>query len=201
MQLRPTRTGKFHFRATLCLMTALMLLSMSGVLTVGGETLSPEMRLNNYRKRVGRAFIKEKAAQAGAVTLPSGLVFQRLARGSGKRAAAVDDECEVHYTGKLRDGTVFDSSRERGKSISFRPSGVIKGWAEALQLMCEGDRWRLFIPHELGYGEAGAGKSIPPFSPLEFDVELIRIKGGGTGRTAEEVDKILREVEGDRGDM
>ncbi|RNF04863.1 macrophage infectivity potentiator, precursor [Trypanosoma rangeli] len=201
MQLRPTKTGKFYSRATLCLMAALMLLSMSVVLTVSGETLSSEVRLNNYRKRVGRAFIKEKAAQAGAVTLPSGLVFRRIARGSGKRAAAADDECEVHYTGKLRDGTVFDSSRERGRPISFRPSGVIKGWAEALQLMREGDRWLLFIPHELGYGEAGAGTSIPPFSPLEFDVELLRIKGGGTGRTAEEVDKILREVEGDRGDM
>ncbi|RNF21787.1 macrophage infectivity potentiator, precursor [Trypanosoma conorhini] len=182
-------------------MAALMLLSLSSAPTVSGETLSPEDRINNYRKRVGRAFIKEKSAQPDAVTLPSGLVFQRIARGSGKRAAAVDDECEVHYTGKLRDGSVFDSSRERGEPVSFRPRGVIKGWTEALQLMREGDRWRIFIPHELGYGAAGAGPKIPPFSPLEFDVELIRIKGGGTGRTAEEVDKILREAEEERGDM
>ncbi|KAF8292665.1 putative peptidyl-prolyl cis-trans isomerase [Trypanosoma cruzi] len=191
----------YFSKIAFCLLGVLFLSCITSVQTVSGDAASHEERMNNYRKRVGRLFMEQKAAQPDAVKLPSGLVFQRIARGSGKRAPAIDDKCEVHYTGRLRDGTVFDSSRERGKPTTFRPNEVIKGWTEALQLMREGDRWRLFIPYDLAYGVTGGGGMIPPYSPLEFDVELISIKDGGKGRTAEEVDEILRKAEEDREDM
>ncbi|ORC92440.1 macrophage infectivity potentiator [Trypanosoma theileri] len=160
-----------------------------------------EERIDNYRRRVGRAFMQEQSRKANTITLPSGLVVERLTVGTGTRAPAINDNCEVHYTGTLRDGSVFDSSRDRGTPSNFRPSDVIKGWTEALMLMREGDRWRIYVPHELGYGARGAGRKIPPYTPLVFDMELLKIEGGGTGRTVAEIDAVLQAATEDKGDM
>ncbi|KAG8343349.1 putative FKBP-type peptidylprolyl cis-trans isomerase [Trypanosoma vivax] len=179
-------------------MNALILCAVGAV---DPNTLTPEQRVENYRKRVARKFIGEMAKEPGAITLSSGLVVQVLARGTGTQAAGPNDSCEVHYTGTLRDGSVFDSSRDRGQPATFTPQQVIKAWTEALQLMRVGDRWKIYVPPELGYGAHGAGPKIPPHSALVFDMELLSIKGGATGRTAQEVDEVLKEASGNKADL
>lgn len=125
-------------------------------------------------KASGEAFLAENAKKAGVVTLPSGLQYEVLAEGSGKKPSATD-RVQCHYEGTLIDGTVFDSSIKRGEPAVFGVNQVIKGWVEALQLMQEGAKWRLYIPYDMAYGEHGAGEMIPPFSALVFDVELIKV--------------------------
>src|SRR5690606_17937012 len=111
----------------------------------------------------------------GVKTTPSGLQYQVVTAGTGKSPGA-NDNVTVHYTGKLTDGTVFDSSVDRGEPATFGVSQVIPGWTEALQLMKEGDKWTIFIPQNLAYGEQGAGGGqIPPFATLIFEVELIKV--------------------------
>lgn len=122
----------------------------------------------------GRAFLAENAETEGVVTLPSGLQYKVLQPGSGKSPTA-RDKVKVHYTGTLIDGSVFDSSIERGQPIEFRVDGVISGWTEALQLMKAGSKWMLYIPPDLGYGEAGAGGVIGPNETLIFEVELLEV--------------------------
>ena len=107
-------------------------------------------------------------------TLESGLQYEVIKSGDGAKPT-LNDQVTTHYHGTLIDGTVFDSSVERGQPASFPVSGVIKGWTEALQLMSVGSKWRLFVPHGLGYGERGAGPQIGPYSTLIFEVELISI--------------------------
>ena len=109
------------------------------------------------------------------ITLPSGLQYQVLQEGNGKSPKATD-KVVCHYEGMLVDGTMFDSSIQRGEPATFPLNGVIAGWTEGLQLMKEGAKYRFFIPYHLGYGERGAGASIPPFASLIFDVELIEVK-------------------------
>ncbi len=123
----------------------------------------------------GRKFLKANKSSEGVVELPSGLQYKVIQAGSGK-SPGPDDTVEVNYRGTLIDGTEFDSSYKRGKSISFKVTGVIKGWTEALQLMKEGAKWQLFIPSELAYGERGSGRTIGPNSTLVFEVELIKVK-------------------------
>lgn len=123
----------------------------------------------------GRKFLKANKSKEGVVELPSGLQYKIIQAGSGKSPGA-DDTVEVNYRGTLIDGTEFDSSYKRGKSISFKVTGVIKGWTEALQLMKEGAKWQLYIPSELAYGKRGSGRTIGPNSTLVFDVELIKVK-------------------------
>lgn len=123
---------------------------------------------------LGKAFLAENGKKEGVVTLASGLQYQVLTEGTGKTPTAAD-EVECHYHGMLIDGTVFDSSVERGEPATFGVMQVIGGWVEALQLMKEGSKWRLFIPAHLAYGEQGAGNSIAPNSTLIFDVELLKI--------------------------
>jgi len=125
-------------------------------------------------KREGTAFLEKNKAIEGVTTTASGLQYKVLTKGSGKSPGA-SDNVTVHYTGKLIDGTVFDSSVERGQPATFGVSGVIRGWTEALQLMHEGDKWILFIPQDLAYGERGAGAQIPPYAALIFEVELIKV--------------------------
>ena len=125
-------------------------------------------------KEKGEAWLANKAMEEGVVALPSGLLYQVLNEGSGKKPTA-EDTVECHYEGRLIDGTVFDSSYKRGESATFPLNGVIAGWTEGVQLMSEGANYRFFIPYNLGYGERGAGQSIPPFSALVFDVELIDV--------------------------
>ena len=122
----------------------------------------------------GKAFLAENAARPEVTKLPSGLQYEVLQEGTGAIPKATD-RVTVHYTGKLLDGTVFDSSVERGEPATFGVTQVIQGWVEALQLMKEGAKWRLFIPYDLAYGERGAGSSIGPYETLVFDVELLKI--------------------------
>lgn len=125
-------------------------------------------------KEKGEAWLANKAMEEGVVSLPSGLLYQVLNEGSGKKPTA-EDTVECHYEGRLIDGTVFDSSYKRGESATFPLNGVIAGWTEGVQLMSEGAKYRFFIPYQLAYGERGAGQAIPPFAALVFDVELIKV--------------------------
>lgn len=125
-------------------------------------------------KEKGEAWLANKAMEEGVVALPSGLLYQVLNEGSGKKPTAADT-VECHYEGRLIDGTVFDSSYKRGESATFPLNGVITGWTEGVQLMSEGAKYRFFIPYQLAYGERGAGQAIPPFAALVFDVELIKV--------------------------
>lgn len=125
-------------------------------------------------KDKGEAWLADKALEEGVVSLPSGLMYQVLNEGSGKKPTA-EDTVECHYEGRLIDGTVFDSSYKRGESATFPLNGVIAGWTEGVQLMSEGAKYRFFIPYQLAYGERGAGAAIPPFAALVFDVELIKV--------------------------
>ena len=122
----------------------------------------------------GQNFLNENAKKEGVITLPSGLQYQVLSEGTGKKPKATD-QVKCHYEGMLVDGTLFDSSIQRGEPATFGLNQVIAGWTEGLQLMKEGAKYRFFIPNHLGYGEHGAGSSIPPFATLIFDVELIEV--------------------------
>jgi FKBP-type peptidyl-prolyl cis-trans isomerase FklB len=121
------------------------------------------------------SFMAANARQPGVETLPSGLQYKVLEHGSGDSPGA-EDTVTVHYRGSLTDGSEFDSSYRRGQPATFAVNRVIAGWTEALQLMREGDKWQLFIPPGLAYGERGAGSRIPPNSALVFEVELIDVK-------------------------
>jgi len=125
-------------------------------------------------REAGEKYLAENAKKEGVVTLPSGLQYKVLTEGSGKKPKATD-KVKCHYEGMLIDGTLFDSSIQRGEPATFPLNGVIAGWTEGLQLMSEGSKYRLFIPYNLGYGERGAGASIPPYAALVFDVELIEV--------------------------
>ncbi|MFY0253949.1 FKBP-type peptidyl-prolyl cis-trans isomerase [Chitinophaga sp. 30R24] len=145
-----------------------------------------DMSISNYLQQLkaeksaknredGLKFLAENKTKPGVVALPDGLQYQILKAGDGPKPT-INDKVKTHYHGTLIDGTVFDSSVERGQPISFPVSGVIKGWTEALQLMPVGSKWRLFIPSELAYGDRGAGPKIGPGSTLIFDVELLAIE-------------------------
>ena len=134
--------------------------------------LEEKMNAENIEK--GKAFLAENAKKEGIITLPSGLQYEVITEGNGKKPSATD-RVKCHYEGTLIDGTLFDSSIKRGQPAVFGVNQVIKGWVEALQLMSEGSKWRLFIPSELGYGAQQAGEMIPPHSTLIFEVELIEV--------------------------
>ena len=125
----------------------------------------------------GEDFLAANGKKDGVKTTASGLQYKVIKSGSGATPKP-SDEVKVHYHGTLIDGTVFDSSVERGEPISFPVTGVIPGWVEALQLMKVGDKWQIYIPSKLAYGERGSGPKIGPNSALIFDVELLGIEGG-----------------------
>ncbi|HFQ5014147.1 TPA: FKBP-type peptidyl-prolyl cis-trans isomerase [Vibrio vulnificus] len=127
----------------------------------------------NFEK--GQAFLLENGKKESVITTESGLQYQILEKGHGDKHPSANSKVKVHYHGMLTDGTVFDSSVERGSPISFNLNQVIKGWQEGLQYMVEGEKVRLFIPSTLGYGKGGSGP-IPPASVLIFDVELLEIQ-------------------------
>ncbi len=135
-------------------------------------TTSREAEVN---QAAGEIFFEENATRDGVVTLPSGLQYRIIAEGAGPSPLATDNVV-VHYTGKLLDGTVFDSSVERGSPATFRLNQVIKGWTEGLQLMKVGSKYELFIPSQLAYGLQGSGRKIKPNQSLIFEVELLEIK-------------------------
>ncbi|NRQ41964.1 FKBP-type peptidyl-prolyl cis-trans isomerase [Rheinheimera sp. YQF-2] len=122
----------------------------------------------------GEAFLAENAKRAEVTVTASGLQYEVLVAAEGEKPSR-DSTVRTHYHGTLIDGTVFDSSYQRGEPAEFPVSGVIAGWTEALQLMSPGSKLRLYIPHNLAYGERGAGNAIAPFSALVFDVELLAI--------------------------
>ncbi|WP_455497800.1 FKBP-type peptidyl-prolyl cis-trans isomerase [Coprobacter sp.] len=133
-----------------------------------------QQEINDTNRAEGEAFLAENKKKSGVVTLPSGLQYEILTEGKGKKPSATD-RVQCHYHGTLINGEVFDSSVERGEPAVFGVNQVIPGWVEALQLMPEGSKWRLFIPSDLAYGENGAGGKIAPNSTLIFDVELLKI--------------------------
>lgn len=153
---------------------------------VSNEALSKSFQIVSQKQQALAAEKHEKAAELGKLFLQdngkrddvtqtkSGLQYEILNEGQGEKPKA-NSTVRVHYHGMLIDSTVFDSSVERGEPAEFPVGGVISGWTEALQLMPVGSKWRLFIPHELAYGERGAGAAIAPFSTLIFDVELLDI--------------------------
>ena len=125
--------------------------------------------------KAGQAFLEENKKKSGVVTLPSGLQYEILTEGTGEKPK-ITDSVKCHYHGTLIDGTVFDSSVQRGQPATFGLMQVIKGWTEALQLMPVGSKWRLYLPTDLAYGVQGAGASIEPNVALIFDVELLGIE-------------------------
>jgi len=126
--------------------------------------------------KAGRDFLAANGKRPEVHTTASGLQYEVITQGNGPRPEA-SDRVVVHYTGKLIDGTVFDSSVERGEPATFGVTQVIPGWVEALQLMNAGSKWRLYIPSDLAYGPNGAGGAIGPNQTLIFDVELIEVVG------------------------
>ncbi|MBO7569045.1 MAG: FKBP-type peptidyl-prolyl cis-trans isomerase [Bacteroidaceae bacterium] len=125
-------------------------------------------------KEEGAKFLAENANKAGITVTKSGLQYEVLTEGTGKKPKATDT-VRCHYEGRLLDGTIFDSSYKRNAPADFGLQQVIAGWTEGVQLMSEGSKYRFYIPYMLAYGEGGAGASIPPFATLIFDVELIKV--------------------------
>ena len=122
----------------------------------------------------GETFLADNAKREGVTVTASGMQYEIITAGDGSKPTSAST-VRTHYHGTLIDGTVFDSSYERGEPAEFPVNGVIAGWTEALQMMGVGSKWRLFLSHELAYGERGAGSDIRPYAALVFDVELLDI--------------------------
>jgi FKBP-type peptidyl-prolyl cis-trans isomerase FklB len=159
---------KFHRTLSAALLSIFCGFSISGA-AVAAETI--QVPTTNQ----GDSFMQTNKDKKGVVTLPSGLQYEVIEQGTGKKPSK-NDEVTVDYEGKLINGQVFDSSYKRGKPASFPVNGVIPGWTEALQLMPVGSTWMLYIPPTLAYGEAGAGGMIGPNETLVFKVHLISVK-------------------------
>lgn len=127
-------------------------------------------------KAEGQAYLDKNGQRPGVTTTASGLQYEVLEASDSKQMPSLTDKVNVHYHGTLTDGTVFDSSVERGEPISFPVNGVIQGWQEGLQLMSVGSKYRFYIPYDLAYGERGAGATIGPYAALIFDVTLLGIE-------------------------
>ena len=140
----------------------------------GNQTAISHQEAREIVNKYFEAFLEENKKKAGVVTLPSGLQYEIITEGKGKLAKATD-QVKCHYEGTLLDGTLFDSSIKRGQPAVFGVNQVIPGWVEALQLMPEGSKWKLYIPSDLAYGAQGAGEMIPPHSTLVFEVELLEV--------------------------
>ncbi|TWV12271.1 FKBP-type peptidyl-prolyl cis-trans isomerase [Bacteroidaceae bacterium HV4-6-C5C] len=134
-----------------------------------------EEKMNAANIEVGKNFLEENKKRPEVITLASGLQYEVINEGKNSEHAKATDQVRCHYEGTLIDGTLFDSSVKRGQPAVFGVNQVIPGWVEALQLMPEGAKWKLYIPSDLAYGAQGAGEMIPPHSTLIFEVELIEI--------------------------
>ena len=132
----------------------------------------------------GKAFLEGNVSKPGVVVLPSGLQYRVIEEGGGLEHPTVSTPCECHYAGRLLDGTEFDSSYKRGQPTTFAPNQVIKGWTEAMQLMGEGDKWELYIPSELAYGDSKRGQFITPGAVLVFTIEILEVKGASKPKAA-----------------
>ena len=136
--------------------------------------LQKQVEIADKNYKAGQDFLAENKKKDGVKTTKSGLQYKVVKSGEGKTPKA-SDKVVAHYEGRLISGKVFDSSIKRGSPATFPVNGVIKGWQEALQLMKEGDKWQVFIPSELAYGEKGVGRNIGPNEALIFDIELIKV--------------------------
>ena len=146
--------------------------------------------MNSYLKRTGKKFLDKVVTEnENARLLKSGMIVEVLKESTKENAKSpkIGDTCEVTYAGTLKDGSKFDSG-----TTSFAPNQVIKGWTEAMQLMTEGDKWKLYIPYDLAYGERGSPPKIPPFSPLVFEIEIHKVKSGG--KSAAEAREMFNEA-------
>ncbi len=140
------------------------------------KEIAMSSKFSNHNKKEGEAYLSKNKKKKDVVTLESGLQYKVVKSGKGKVSPKITDKVVTHYHGTLIDGTVFDSSYNRGQAVSFPVNAVIKGWTEALMKMKVGDRWQLVIPSNLAYGEQGAPPSIGPSATLIFDIELLEIK-------------------------
>lgn len=138
------------------------------------DAIAKTLKAGKTAKEDGEKYLAENAKKDGVKVTASGLQYMVLNEGTGKQPKATD-KVRCHYEGMLIDGTMFDSSIQRGEPAVFGLNQVIAGWTEGLQLMKEGAKYRFFIPYNLGYGERGAGASIPPYAALLFDVELLEV--------------------------
>jgi FKBP-type peptidyl-prolyl cis-trans isomerase FklB len=131
--------------------------------------------MNSYYQRTGAKYLEEVAKKEGVIKLKSGMLVEilNLSEDPNARSPNAGDSCEVTYMGTFKDGKRFDSG-----TTSFAPNQVIKGWTEAMQLMGEGDKWKLHIPYDLAYGDRGSPPRIPPYTPLVFEIEIHKVKGG-----------------------
>jgi FKBP-type peptidyl-prolyl cis-trans isomerase FklB len=146
--------------------------------------------MNGYLKRTGKKYLESVlATNPNAKLLKSGMIIEVLKESTNPDAKSPrqSDACEVTYSGTLKDGTKFDAG-----TTSFAPNQVIRGWTEAMQLMTEGDKWKLYIPYDLAYGERGSPPKIPPFSPLVFEIEIHKVKSGG--KPASEAREMLQKA-------
>lgn len=141
---------------------------------VEAEQNAAKAEAGKAAKEEGAKFLEDNAKKEGVIVTKSGLQYEVLVEGSGKKPKATDT-VRCHYEGRLLDGTVFDSSYKRNSPADFGLQQVIAGWTEGVQLMGEGAKFRFYIPYMLAYGEGGAGAMIPPFATLIFDVELIKV--------------------------
>jgi len=151
------------------IIVSFMLIGQNFVVAKKGDT-------NSYLKRTGEKFLSEVATREGVTTLKSGMLVEILKSSTNPDAKSPTegDSCKVTYSGTLKDGTKFDSG-----TTSFAPNQVIRGWTEAMQLMGEGDQWKLYIPYNLAYGDRGSPPKIPPFSTLVFEIEIHKVQSGG----------------------
>lgn len=146
------------------------------------KQMEAQVKLMEEKSVTAKAYLESNATLEGVATTDSGLQYKVITEGSGAKPVA-EDTVTVHYEGKLIDGTVFDSSIQRGEPATFPLSGVIAGWTEGLQLMSVGSKWQFTIPPELAYGQRGAGGAIGPNEVLVFDVELLGIEGAASGES------------------
>ncbi len=135
-----------------------------------------QLKMHEENKIAGEKFLTDNAKKEGVMTTPSGLQYSVLTPSDNPAKPVLSDKVKVHYHGTLTDGTVFDSSVDRGEPISFPLANVITGWQEGLQLMNVGSKYRLYIPYDLAYGSRAAGPTIKPYSALVFDVTLLAIE-------------------------
>ena len=153
----------------------LSIVMLAALLALAAAATTPE----------GLAWLDENKNKAGVVVLPSGLQYKVLKEApAGAKSPLVGTPCSCHYRGTLIDGTEFDSSYKRGQPTTFAPNQVIKGWTEAMQLMGEGDKWELYVPSELAYGDRQRGQHITPGAVLVFEIEILEVKGDSKPKAA-----------------
>ncbi|MBQ8033805.1 MAG: FKBP-type peptidyl-prolyl cis-trans isomerase [Bacteroidales bacterium] len=152
---------------------------------INAYMIKAQAAIGKMKEEEQAEFLAENGTKDGVNTTESGLQYKIEVPGNNEIMASPEDTVEVHYTGTLLDGTVFDSSVERGESVKFPLNAVIKGWTEGMQLVGEGGKIKLWIPYELGYGPRAMGPNLPGYSTLVFDVELIKVYKAASAETEE----------------